>query len=65
MPWFVTIITNYFPWSGIGRSPSSSVEKDRGNPGVSKVYPYPHPLKTPTLYEGRGFQPVGVRVARG
>ena len=31
------------------------VEKDRGNPGVLKVYPYPHPLKTPTLVKGRGF----------
>ena len=31
------------------------VEKDRGNPGVLKVYPYPHPLKTPTLIKGRGF----------
>ena len=31
------------------------LEKDRGNPGVLKVYPYPHPLKTPTLVKGRGF----------
>jgi hypothetical protein len=41
------------------------VEKDRGNPGVPELNPYPHPFKTPTLVKGTGFQRVGVRVERG
>ena len=41
--------------SAVRLRPKEGLEKDRGNPGVSKVYPYPHPLKTPTLVKGRGF----------
>jgi hypothetical protein len=41
------------------------LEKDRGNPGVSELNPYPYPFKTRTPYKGMGLQPLGVRVERG
>ena len=31
-------------------------------PPVPPLYPYPWKLETPTLYKGRGFERVGVRV---
>jgi hypothetical protein len=41
------------------------LEKDRGNPRVSELNPYPYPFKTRTLVRGMGFQPLGVRVEQG
>jgi hypothetical protein len=41
------------------------IEKDRGNPGVLELNPYPYPFKTRTLVRGTDFQPLGVRVERG
>jgi hypothetical protein len=45
--------------------PRTSLEKDRGNPGVLELNPNPYPFKTRTLVRGTGFQPLGVRVEQG
>ena len=36
------------------------LEKDRGNPRVLKVYPYPHPFKTPTVKTLQGLKELNV-----